>query len=107
MKLSKTLFAATAVSAFCVTAASALTVEQCEQLGGNVDLVEAECELTAAQQDEARELGWLPGGTAGTEAGLGTVTVPTGGAAAAGGLLLTAILIGDGSSGTTTTTTTP
>lgn len=103
MNLSKTLFAATAVSAFCVTAASALTVEQCETLGGNVNLAEATCELTAAQEDEARALGWLPGGSSASTAAMGAVTV-SGGAAAAGGLLLTAILIGDGSSGTTTTT---
>jgi len=107
MKLSKTLFAATAVSAFCVTAASALTVEQCEQLGGVVDLVEAECELNAEQEDEARALGWLPGGggsaaTAATTTGLGTVSGITGGGAAAGGLILAVVLIGDGSSGTTT-----
>jgi hypothetical protein len=105
MKLSKTIFAATAVSAFCVTAASALTVDQCEQLGGNVDLVEAECELTAAQEDEARALGWLPGGSAAaTATGLGTVAGSGGLLAAGGGLILTAVLIGDGSSSTTTTT---
>jgi hypothetical protein len=105
MNLSKTLFAATAVSAFCVTAASALTVEQCETLGGNVNLAEATCELTAAQEDEARALGWLPGGaSASTTAAMGTVAVSGGAAAAVGGLVLTAILVGDGSSGTTTTT---
>ena len=103
MKLSKTIFAATAVSAFCVTAASALTVEQCEQLGGRVDLVEAECELTAAQEDEARALGWLPAGsTAAAATGLGTVAASGGALAAGGGLFLAAVLIGDGSSSTTT-----
>ena len=104
MKLSKTLIAAAAVSAFCATAASALTVEQCEQLGGNVDLVEAECELTVAQEDEARALGWLPGSgaAAATTTGLGTVAAGGGLAAAGGGLLLAIVLIGDGSSSTTT-----
>lgn len=102
MKLSKTLIAASAVSAFCVTAASALTVEQCEQLGGNVNLVEAACELTAAQEDEARALGWLPGGSTAATTGLGTVAVSGGAIAAAGGLALAIVLIGDGSSSTTT-----
>jgi len=102
MKLSKTIIAASAVSAFCVTAASALTVEQCEQLGGNVDLVEAECELTAAQEDEARALGWLPGGSTATATGLGTVGVSSGALAAGAGLALAVVLIGDGSSSTTT-----
>lgn len=102
MKLSKSIFAASAVFAFCATAASALTVEQCETLGGNVNLVEATCELTAAQEDEARALGWLPGSSTAATTGLGTVALPGGAAAAAGGLLLAIVLIGDGSSSTTT-----
>lgn len=103
MKLSKTLLAASAVSAFCVTAANAITVEQCEELGGNVNLVEATCELSAAQEDEARALGWLPGGStaAATTTGLGTVAASGGALAAAGGLALAVVLIGDGSSTTT------
>lgn len=104
MNLSKTLIAASAVSAFCATAASAVTIEQCEELGGNVNLVEATCELTAAQEDEARALGWLPGGStaAATTTGLGTIGVSAGAAAAGAGLALAVVLIGDGSSSTTT-----
>lgn len=105
MKLSKTLFAATAAATLFAGAASALTVDQCNQLGGVVDLAAAECQLTAAQEDEARALGWLPGGTAGATAGLGGVVVGGGVAAAGAGLLLAVVLIGDESSGTTTTTT--
>jgi len=102
MKLSKTFFAVTAAATLITGAASALSVVQCNQLGGAVNLATAECQLTAAQVAEARALGWLPGGTTAPTAGLGGVG---GGAAAAGvGLLLAVVLIGDGSSGTTTTT---
>jgi len=108
MKLSRTLFAAATVSAFCVTAASAVTVEQCQELGGTVDLAQAECELSDAQQDEARALGWLPGGggteaAAGGGAGLGSVGVGGGTLAAGLGLVLAVVAAGDGSSSTTTT----
>jgi len=105
MKLSKTLFTVTAAATLFAGAASALSVDQCNQLGGQVNLASAECLLTAAQQAEAQALGWLPGGTAATTVGLGGVTVGGGAAAAGAGLLLALVLIGDGSSGTTTTTT--
>lgn len=107
MKLSKTLFAVTAAATLFTTAASALSVDQCNQLGGQVNLASAECLMNAAQQEEARALGWLPGaaGVAGAgAAGLGGVVAVSGGAIAAGaGLLLAVVLIGDGSSTTTTT----
>jgi hypothetical protein len=106
MKLSKTFFAVTAAATLFAGAASALSVDQCNQLGGVVDLAAAECQLTAAQEDEARALGWLPGSTAATTASLGGVAVSGGVIAAGAGLLLAVVLIGDGSSGTTTTTTT-
>lgn len=110
MKLSKTFFAATAAAVLFAGAASALTVDQCNQLGGQVNLASAECLLNAAQEEEARALGWLPGSAAATTtaagAGLGGVVVGGGAAAAGAGLLLAVVLIGDGSSGTTTTTTT-
>jgi len=104
MKLPKTFFAVTVAATLFAGAASALSVDQCNQLGGQVNLASAECLLTAAQQEEARALGWLPGGTAAPAAGLGGVAAG-GGAAAAGalGLLLAVVLTGDGASGTTTT----
>jgi hypothetical protein len=102
MKLSKTLFAVTAAATLFAGAASALSVDQCNQLGGFVNLAAAECQLTAAQEEEARALGWLPGGTAATTAGLGGVAVGGGVAATGAGLLLAVVLIGDGSSSTTT-----
>lgn len=106
MKLSKTFFAVTAAATLVAGAASALSVDQCNQLGGVVNLASAECQLTAAQQAEAAALGWLPGGAAATTAapaaGLGGVTVGGGAAAAGAGLLLAVVLIGDGSSSTTT-----
>ena len=104
MKLSKTFLAVTASATLIAGAASALSVDQCNQLGGQVNLASGECLLTAAQQEEARALGWLPGGTPATTAGLGGVTIGGGAAAAGAGLLLAVVLIGDGASGTTTTT---
>ncbi|WP_071675814.1 hypothetical protein [Nioella nitratireducens] len=108
MKLYKSLFAAAALSALGVTGASAMTVAQCTEVGGSVDLAAATCVLTALQEESARALGYLPAaeGAGTATAGLGGVTVSGGAAAAAGGLILTAILIGDGTTGTTTTTTT-
>jgi hypothetical protein len=103
MKLSKTLITASVATLISAAAASALTVEQCEELGGTVDLIEAECELNAAQEDEARALGWLPGGSGGTTAALGGVAVGGAGAAAVGGLILAVVLTGGGGSTTTTT----
>ena len=106
MRPSKTFIAVTAAATLFAGAASALSVDQCNQLGGQVNLASAECLLTAAQQAEAQALGWLPGGTtAATTAGLGGVAVGGGAAAAGAGLLLAVVLIGDGASGTTTATT--
>ncbi|WP_300518266.1 hypothetical protein [Aliiroseovarius sp.] len=107
MKLSKTFFAVTTAAILFSGAASALSVDQCNQLGGQVNLATAECLLTAAQQEEARALGWLPGGAAETTAILGGVAGGGGTLAAGAGLLLAVVLIGDGASGTTTTTTAP
>jgi len=102
MKLSKTFFAVTAAATLFAGAASALSVDQCTQLGGQVNLASAECLLNAAQQEEARALGWLPGGTAAT-VDLGGVAPLGRGAAVGVGLLLAVVLIGGGTSGTTTT----
>ena len=54
MKLPKTFFAVTVAATLFAGAASALSVDQCNQLGGQVNLASAECLLTAAQQEEAR-----------------------------------------------------
>ncbi len=108
MKLSKTFIAVATAATFAATAASAISVDQCNELGGAVDLASATCTLTAAQEERARALGYLPGGaTATTTAGLGGTAVSTGTiAAVAGGLILAVVLIGDDdSSGSTTTTT--
>jgi len=107
MKLSKTVFAVAAAATLFAGAASALSVDQCNQLGGQVDLATAECLLTTAQQAEAQAFGWLPGGATETVAGLGGVAGGSGAVAAGAGLLLAVVLIGDGTSGTTTTTGAP
>ncbi len=105
MKLYKSLFGAAALSVLGMTAGNAMTLAQCEEVGGTVNLAAAECILNAAQEQAARSLGYLPpAADTAAATGMGTVTVGGGAAAAAGGLLLTVVLAGDGTTGTTTTT---
>ena len=106
MKLTKALFVAAAVTAFSASTASAITAAQCTEVGGTVNLATASCEMTAAQEAMAADLGYTAGGaatTAGAGAGMGTVGAGAGAAAAGAGLFLAIVLVGDGSSGTTTT----
>ena len=62
MKLSKTFLAVATAATFAATAASAISVDQCNELGGAVNLATGSCTLNAAQAEAGRALGYLPGG---------------------------------------------